>query len=104
VLLHGDFLDKNLLLGPAGYIAIDPMPRVGDPCAEVGFFAACHPPGGHIAARAHALAGRLGLDETRSARWAAVWAVGEACETWREDSDEVMAWVRSEEAARLLTV
>ena len=31
VLLHGDFLDKNLLLGRAGYVAIDPIPGIGDP-------------------------------------------------------------------------
>ncbi len=42
VLLHGDFLDKNLLRSGAGYLAIDPIPRIGDPCADVGFFAAGH--------------------------------------------------------------
>lgn len=28
VLLHGDFLDKNLLRPSAGYAAIDPIPRI----------------------------------------------------------------------------
>ena len=34
VLLHGDFVDKNLLRSGAGYVAIDPIPRIGDPCSE----------------------------------------------------------------------
>jgi len=42
VLLHGDFLDKNLLRARHGYVAIDPLPQLGDPCADVGFFAAGH--------------------------------------------------------------
>jgi streptomycin 6-kinase len=29
VLLHGDFLDKNLLRCSGGYVAIDPTPRIG---------------------------------------------------------------------------
>ena len=33
--LHGDFLDKNLLLGTKGFLAIDPMPWVGDPCSDM---------------------------------------------------------------------
>jgi streptomycin 6-kinase len=41
VLLHGDFLDKNLLWRGVGYLGIDPIPCIGDPCADVGFFAAC---------------------------------------------------------------
>jgi fructosamine-3-kinase len=39
VLLHGDFLTKNLQLGTDGYRAIDPIPRLGDPCADAGMFA-----------------------------------------------------------------
>ena len=48
VLLHGDFLNKNLLLGPAGYVAVDPRPLLGDPCCDVGFFAASYRPAAHI--------------------------------------------------------
>ena len=40
VLLHGDFLAKNLLSNGTGYVAIDPIPNIGDPCADVGFFTA----------------------------------------------------------------
>ncbi len=104
VLLHGDFLDKNLLLGTSGLVAIDPMPRIGEPCADIGFFAANHPPARSIGIRARVLARRLDHDPSRSERWAAVWAVGEACETWRRDSDEVQEWVGSAEAARLLAL
>jgi streptomycin 6-kinase len=43
VLLHGDFLDKNLIHNGAGYVAIDPIPCIGDACSDVGFFAAGHP-------------------------------------------------------------
>ena len=28
VLLHGDFIDKNLLLDGRGYVAVDPIPRI----------------------------------------------------------------------------
>lgn len=94
VLLHGDFLDKNLLLGPDGYRAIDPMPCIGDPCSDIGFFAAGRSPAGEITTRARALAERLGRDPNRAEQWAFIWAVGEACETWRDDSDELQAWVR----------
>jgi streptomycin 6-kinase len=94
VLLHGDFLDKNLLLGPNGYVAIDPMPSVGDPCSDIGFFAAGRQPAGEISIRARALAERLGRDPDRAEQWALIWAIGEACETWREDSDELQAWVK----------
>ena len=44
----------------------------------------------------------LHCDEARAMRWAAVWAVGEACETWRSDSDELQALVASAEFQRLM--
>jgi len=102
VVLHGDFIDKNLLLSDRGYVAIDPIPRVGDPCSDVGFYASYHPPAGRTAARGRGFARALGLEPECCARWAAVWAVGEACETWRADSDELQAWINGPEAAELL--
>ena len=101
--LHGDFIDKNLLRGEDGYVAIDPIPRTGDPCSDVGFYAAYHPPAHTIARRARTVATAAGLDTERAARWAAVWAVGEATETWRRDSDELAKWVKGGEARTLLT-
>jgi len=50
VLLHGDFVNKNLLRGPAGYVAVDPLPMLGDPCCDVGFFAASYRPATHVVA------------------------------------------------------
>jgi streptomycin 6-kinase len=104
VLLHGDFIDKNLLLGDEGYVAVDPIPRIGDPCSDVGFYAAYHPPADNIARRARVLARNCGLDPERAASWAAVWAVGEATETWRSDSDELQRWVQGDEATQLLAL
>ena len=102
VLLHGDFIDKNLLLGRDGYVAIDPIPSVGDPCSDVGFYAAYHPPASGITERARVVATHVGLDPLRATRWAAVWAVGEATQTWRADSDELQAWVTGRKARSLL--
>ena len=102
VLLHGDFLNKNLLLGPAGYVAVDPRPMLGDPCCDVGFFAASYRPATHVVRVARLAAARLGYDVARAARWAAVWAVNEARETWRPDYEVLAAWVASRECAALL--
>ena len=104
VLLHGDFIDKNLLLGSDGYVAVDAIPAIGDPCSDIGFYAAYHPPAAGIADRARGVARHAGLDPDRSARWAAVWAVGEATQTWRADSDELQAWVAGPEASSLLGI
>jgi streptomycin 6-kinase len=102
VLLHGDFLDKNLLRSGAGYVAIDPIPRIGDPCADAGFFAACHPPATTILQRAGAVAEHMGLDRRRALRWAAVWAVLQACQAWREDQSDLEACLSSEQFEHLL--
>ena len=102
VLLHGDFIDKNLLRAEESYVGIDPLPRIGDACSDVGFYAAYHQPAGRIASRAKLFARVVHLDELRCARWAAVWAVGEATETWRADSAELQNWVGSKEARELL--
>lgn len=85
VVLHGDLLDKNLLWNGSRYLAIDPMPRVGDRCSELGFFAACHPPATHVLQRASALAALLDEDRERVLRWSAVWTVLQATQAWRDD-------------------
>jgi streptomycin 6-kinase len=102
VLLHGDFLNKNLLRGPAGYVAVDPRPMLGDPCSDVGFFAASYRPATHVVLVARRVAAGLGYDSARAVRWAAVWAVNEARETWRPDYDALASWVASRECADLL--
>jgi streptomycin 6-kinase len=95
VLLHGDFIDKNLLFDGSGYVATDPIPRTGDPCSDIGFFAAYHPPASGLLDTAAAIARTTGEDVDRAVLWASVWAVGEACETWRSDSDDLQTVVRA---------
>jgi streptomycin 6-kinase len=102
VVLHGDFLDKNLLRNGARYVAIDPIPRIGEPCADVGFFAAGHRPATGILPRAGAIAGRMGLDRYRAQRWAAVWTVLQTCHAWREDQSDLETCLTSSEFEQLL--
>jgi hypothetical protein len=86
-------MDKNLLRGRHGrVIAIDPMPSVGDPDADIGFWASARPPAGRINQRVERMSAVLGRDPNRAARWAAIWAVSAACERWREDTAELRQW------------
>jgi streptomycin 6-kinase len=103
VLLHGDVMDKNLLRDRGRVVAIDPMPRIGDPHSDLGFWAAMRSPPAELETRASELARLLGCDPARASRWAAIYAVGSACETWRPDTRELRAWVRSPRAAELLS-
>jgi len=96
VLLHGDVMDKNLLRHHDRVLAIDPMPHLGDPHSDIGFWAATRSP-------AADLARLLGCDPDRASRWAAIYAVGSACETWRPDTAQLREWVRSPRAAELLS-
>jgi streptomycin 6-kinase len=96
VLLHGDFLDKNLLWDGTGYVAIDPIPCIGDACSDVGFFAAGHPPATAILSRAVAIATRVGLNLQRAQQWAIIWAVLQACQAWRHDQADLEAFLISD--------
>lgn len=102
VLLHGDFVAKNLLWNGAGYLAIDPVPCIGDPCSDVGFFAASHPPATTILPRAVTIAARMDLDQHRALRWAAIWAVLQTCQAWRPDQSDLEACMSSDVFERLL--
>jgi streptomycin 6-kinase len=104
VVLHGDFLDKNLLRNGAHYVAIDPIPRVGDPCTDVGFFAAGHRPATRILKRADAIAEQMSLDRHRAQRWAAVWTVLQTCHAWRDDQSDLETCLASSEFEQLLRV
>lgn len=104
VVLHGDFLDKNLRRSGARYVAIDPIPRIGDPCADVGFFAAGHRPATGILQRANAIAGHMSLDRQRAQRWAAVWTVLQTCHAWREDQSDLETCLARSEFEQLLGV
>lgn len=55
-----------------------------------------------VVAVARRIAARLGYDGARAARWAAVWSVNAARETWREDDEALAAWVASRECAELV--
>jgi streptomycin 6-kinase len=103
VLLHGDVMDKNLLRHHLDLLAIDPMPHIGDPHSDIGFWAATRPPARDLINRAAELARLLDCDADRAVRWAAIYAVGSACETWRADTTELRAWVQSARARELLS-
>ncbi|GHO78093.1 kinase [Ktedonobacter sp. SOSP1-85] len=102
VLLHGDFLDKNLLLKGSTYVAIDPIPMIGDPCSDIGVFAACHLPAGNMLKRAEAIARRNGENVLRAHQWTVIWAIHQAGQAWRDDQPELERFVVSEDLERLL--
>jgi len=102
VLLHGDFLDKNLLLNDDHYVAVDPIPRIAEPESEIGFFACDHPPVSGIFDRATRIAERLSADTDRAVRWAAVWTVLLATSAWRQDQDQLDELVASQEFQAIL--
>jgi streptomycin 6-kinase len=102
VLLHGDVMDKNLLRHRADLVAIDPDPAVGDPHADIAFWAVTRTPVAELEGRTAELARLLDCDVDRATRWAAVYAVGQACEAWRSDTNELRAWVYSPQASELL--
>jgi streptomycin 6-kinase len=102
-LLHGDFLDKNLLWNGTGYVAIDPIPQIGDPFSDIGDFAAEHPPATAILPRAAAIAARMDLDQHRAQQWAAVWTVLLTSSAWRPDQADLEACLTSDEFEGLLS-
>jgi streptomycin 6-kinase len=102
VLLHRDFLDKNLLLNGDRYLAVDPLPRIAEPESEIGFFACEHPPARGIFERAALIAERLDADCDRTLRWTAVWTVLLATSAWRRDQDELDTLVASAEFEDIL--
>jgi streptomycin 6-kinase len=79
VMCHGDFTNKNILLGAGGaWRAIDPRPCVGDPCLDAGFWCLTHRPGDHVRERCELVAAVTGLDPERMWSWALAFAVSEA--------------------------
>jgi streptomycin 6-kinase len=103
-LLHGDFITKNLVsdnTSPLGWIAIDPMPMIGDPAAEIAAFAA-YQPAEFILPIAEALAVRLVVAPERALGWAAIWAVHQAAQAWRDDQQELERLVESPTISTLI--
>jgi streptomycin 6-kinase len=102
VLVHGDFLDKNLLLNGDRYVAVDPIPRLAEPESEIGFFACDHPAVSGIFDRATRIAERLDADADRAVRWAGVWTVLLATSAWRQDQHELDSFVASSQFEEVL--
>ena len=68
--VHGDFQAKNVLAGPEGPVAIDPLPAVGDPLSDTALWIA----GGSAGPRAEALREfSSGADASRLLAW--TWAL-----------------------------
>jgi streptomycin 6-kinase len=109
-LLHIDLHWLNVLRGPAGWVAIDPKPAVGDPHAEVfGFFDGPpldRMPDGRRAAREHlqalidVYARASGLDRDRLLTWIRIRAMVFAGELGEDGSDPA----RRERVLRLADV
>lgn len=105
-LLHGDFITKNIVsddTGPVGWVALDPLPMMGDPAAEVASFAAYHP-AEIILPIAQALATEVDVAPQRALRWAAIWAVHQAAQSWREDQEALEHLLATPTVANLLAL
>ena len=102
VLLHGDFIDKNILLHGDRYVSSDPIPRTGDPASDIGFFAHDHPPVTGVLQRARSVAAATGHDIVRAERWTAVWTVLLAVSAWRPDQHDLEELITNREFSELL--
>jgi streptomycin 6-kinase len=72
VLLHGDFDDRNLLVCKRrGLCATDPLPCVGDPAYDAGFWVHCRRRPGRRA-RLDDIVAATGLPRARVRDWAAI--------------------------------
>jgi streptomycin 6-kinase len=103
-LLHGDFITKNLVrdeAAPVGWLSLDPLPMIGDRAREVGAFAA-YQPAELIMSVAEALAVETGVHPRRARVWAAIWAVHQSGQGWRDDQEALDRLVASRMINRLL--
>jgi streptomycin 6-kinase len=103
-LLHGDFISKNLVrdhTSAVGWIALDPLPMIGDPACDVAAFAA-YQPAELILPIAEALAVMAGVSSTRALTWTAIWTVHQVAQAWREDQQSLERLVESPVIDRLL--
>jgi streptomycin 6-kinase len=75
-LLHGDLENKNILrCGKRGLVAIDPLPCIGDPAYDAGYWLASAVDQGGRDEASIRLSASLGLDPARVRAWAAVVAL-----------------------------
>jgi len=75
---------------------------VGDPCSDIGFFAAGYGSATNVLERAKTIAKRNGEDLLRAQQWAVVWAILQAAQAWRDDQAELEQLVASEKTQQLL--
>jgi streptomycin 6-kinase len=74
--LHGDLENRNILVGQKrDLVAIDPLPSVGDPAYDAGYWAASAPPAEARDQRCALLAEALDLNPQRVRHWASVAAL-----------------------------
>jgi streptomycin 6-kinase len=79
VMCHGDFLDKNILVGAGDeWVAIDPRPCIADPCLDAAFWCLAHRPGEQVRQRCRLISEAAGLNADRTWAWARTFAVSEA--------------------------
>lgn len=103
-LLHGDFITKNLVrddAAPVGWVALDPLPMIGEPACEVAVFAA-YQPAELIMPIAESLADMTGVAPRRALVWAAIWSVHQSAQAWRDDQAELDQLVTSAAIGELL--
>jgi streptomycin 6-kinase len=75
-ILHGDLETRNILVcQKRNLVAIDPLPSVGDPAYDAGYWAASAQPAEARDQRCRLLAEALDLDPQRVRRWASVAAL-----------------------------
>ena len=103
-LLHGDFITKNLVrddAAPLGWVALDPLPMIGEPACEVAAFAA-YQPAELIMPTAESLAALTHVSQHRALVWAAIWSVHQSAQAWRDDQTDVDRLVSGPAIAELL--
>jgi streptomycin 6-kinase len=84
-----------------GWVALDPLPMMGDPAAEVAAFASYHP-ADLIFPIAESLAADVAVDVRRALSWTAIWTVHQAAQAWRDDQHEVESLASSAPVDQLL--
>ena len=75
---------------------------IGDPCADIGFFAAGTGAVDTILVRARTMAIHCQQDPQRAERWAVVWTVMDTASAWRDDQPALDLFLAGPDAQRLL--
>lgn len=99
--LHGDANQRNVLQSERGWLAIDPRPMVGDPCADLATWVTTRlDEASSPVSRVADLADRLELPRPRALTWAAAQTLL-LC-SWLQDSGEAGPLDTYRNAARAL--